>query len=179
MFQSLRQNSQIYIFYKGNKPSLNIGSVVNVSMPKPKYPITQTFGQSQEMVIDIIAKVNDVIVNYNSLPATLDIADSYSNGESIVIADSREAINSEILNYKQKSLDIINSIDIHKNIIQDCDDILNKVNPEYAEKKQQQDEILTLRNQISEMSLNLTNLTQMIEQLKSNNYEQNVGNQGT
>lgn len=52
------------------------------------------------MVIDIIAKVNDVIVNYNSLPATLDIADSYSNGESIVIADSREAINSEILNYK-------------------------------------------------------------------------------
>ena len=73
MFQSLRQNSQIYIFYKGNKPSLNIGSVVNVSMPKPKYPITQTFGQSQEMVIDIIAKVNDVIVNYNSLPATLQI----------------------------------------------------------------------------------------------------------
>ena len=179
MFQSLRQNSQIYIFYKGNKPSLNIGSVVNVSMLKPKYPISQTFGQSQEMVIDIIAKVNDVIVNYNSLPATLDIADSYSNGESIVIADSREAINSEILNYKQKSLDIINSIDIHKNIIQDCDDILNKLNPEYAEKKQQQDEILTLRNQISEMSLNLTNLTQMIEQLKSNNYEQNVGNQGT
>ena len=179
MFQSLRQNSQIYIFYKGNKPSLKIGSGVNVSMPKPKYPITQTFGQSQEMVIDIIAKVNDVIVNYNSLPATLDIADSYSNGESIVIADSREAINSEILNYKQKSLDIINSIDIHKNIIQDCDDILNKLNPEYAEKKQQQDEILTLRNQISEMSLNLTNLTQMIEQLKSNNYEQNVGNQGT
>ena len=98
-----------------------------------------------------------------------------------MILDSKMNTNvkTEILNYKQKSLDVINSIDIHKNIIQDCDDILNKLNPEYAEKKQQQDEILTLRNQISEMSLNLTNLTQMIEQLKSNNYEQNVGNQGT
>lgn len=82
-----------------------------------------------------MVKIKDVIVNYNGLPAQLDIADSYSNGESIVISDNKEAMNSEILNYKQKSLDAINSVDTHKGIIVGCDNILNTLNPEYAEKK--------------------------------------------
>lgn len=178
MFQSLRQNSQIYIFHKGNTPFLELGQVVNISLPKPKYPINQAFGQPQEMVVDLVVKIKDVIVNYNGLPAQLDIADSYSNGESIVISDNKEAMNSEILNYKQKSLDAINSVDTHKGIIVGCDNILNTLNPEYAEKKQQQDEMITLKNQITEMTSSLAALTQMVGQLTEKSNEQNVGNQG-
>jgi hypothetical protein len=76
----------------------------------------------------------------------MDVADSFSDGKSIVISDSRDAMNTEILNYKQKSLDIINSIDSHKQIVVICDDILNTLNPEYAEKKQQQSEINSLKD---------------------------------
>ena len=68
MFQSLRQNSQIYIFHK-DKPFLEIGQITNVTPPKPKYPVPPTFGQAQEMVVDITAKVNDLFVNYTGLPA--------------------------------------------------------------------------------------------------------------
>lgn len=130
------------------------------------------------MVVDLVVKIKDVIVNYNGLPAQLDIADSYSNGESIVISDNKEAMNSEILNYKQKSLDAINSVDTHKGIIVGCDNILNTLNPEYAEKKQQQDEMITLKNQITEMTSSLAALTQMVGQLTEKSNEQNVGNQG-
>jgi hypothetical protein len=45
-------------------------------------------------------------------------------------------MNSEILNFKQKSIDTINSVEMHQKIIADCDSILNNLNPEYAEKKQ-------------------------------------------
>ena len=130
------------------------------------------------MVVDLTVKVNNQIVNYNGLPANLDIADSFSNGESIVITDSREAMNAEILSYKQKSVDTINSVDFHKKVIAGCDDILNSLNPEYAEKKQQQDEISTLKTQMSEVSTSLAALTEMIKTLtgKENNDEQNVGN---
>lgn len=130
------------------------------------------------MVVDLTVKVNNQIVNYNGLPANLDIADSFSNGESIVITDSREAMNAEILSFKQKSVDTINSIDFHKKVIAGCDDILNSLNPEYAEKKQQQDEISTLKTQMSEVSTSLAALTEMIKTLtgKENNDEQNVGN---
>ena len=99
MFQSLRPNNQIYILRK-DKPSLEIGSVVSVSMPTPKYQMQPTFGQPQEMVVDIVAKVNNQDVTYQKIPATLDIADFGSGG--IVLSDNREAMNAEVMSLKKK-----------------------------------------------------------------------------
>lgn len=165
MFQSLRQNSQVYIFHKSEKPFLEIGTVVNIPTTKSKYGLPQTFGQTQEMVVDLVVKTDKQTLNYNGLPANLEIADSFSNGESVVVSDNRAAINAEILSYKQKSIDTINSINRHKDIVHTCEEILNNLNPEYAEKKQQQNEINTLKNQITDVSKTLTNLTEMVESL--------------
>jgi hypothetical protein len=164
MFQSVRPNSPIYVFHKGDNPRLETGYVANQPIPKPKYQMPHTFGQPQEMIVDLVVKLNDVSMNLNSIPANLDIADSYSNGENIVISDSREAMNSEILSLKQKSVDIVNSVPYHKNLIQVYDKLLSDFNPEMAEKQAQQQEIANLRAQMNEMSQNMALL---IEQLKS------------
>ena len=166
MFQNLRQNSQLYIFHKGDKPYLETGYVTSISPVKPKYGLPPAFGQAQEMVVDVIAKVNGVIINYNSLPANLDLADTFSNNESIVITDNKEAMNTEILSLKQKSVDVIGSIDFHKQMIASYDSILNDLNPEYAEKQQQQTEINILKTQMNDVSAALSSLTQMIKELK-------------
>lgn len=166
MFQNLRQNSQLYVFHKGDKPYLETGYVTSVSPAKPKYGLPPTFGQNQDMVVDVIAKVNGVIVNYNALPANLDLADTFSNNESIVITDNKEAMNSEILAIKQKSVDALNSMDFHKTTIASCDSILNELNPEYAQKQQQQTEINILKTQMNDVSAALSSLTQMIKDLK-------------
>lgn len=129
------------------------------------------------MVVDLVVKVNGALINYNSLPATLDIADSFTNGDNIVIADSKEAINSEISAYKQKNQDLLNNTETYQKIVTDCDKILQDLNPEYAQKQQQQTEINVLKDQMSDMSKNLATLTSMIERLtKEKNHEQNVGN---
>lgn len=164
MFQSVRPNSPIYVFHKGDNPRLETGYVANQPIPKPKYQMPHNFGQPQEMIVDLVIKLNDVSMNLNSIPANLDIADSYSNGENIVISDSREAMNSEILSLKQKSVDIVNSVPYHKNLIQVYDKLLSDFNPEMAEKQAQQQEIANLRAQMNEMSQNMALL---IEQLKS------------
>jgi hypothetical protein len=52
------------------------------------------------MIIDLTVKINDKIVNYSGLPATAEIADSTSNGESVVVSDNRSAMNAEIFSYK-------------------------------------------------------------------------------
>jgi len=163
MFQSVRPNSPIYVFHKGDNVRLETGYVVNQPIPKPKYQMPHNFGQTQEMIVDLVVKLNDMTVNYNALPAQLDIADSYSNGENIVISDSRDAINAEIISLKQKSIDIINSVDYHKSLINQYDKLLADFNPEMAEKQAQQQEIAQLRNQMDEMSKNMALL---IEQLK-------------
>ena len=163
MFQSVRPNSPIYVLHKGDNARLETGYVVNQPIPKPKYQIPHTFGQPQEMIVDLVVKLNDMTVNYNSLPAQSDISDSFSNGESIVISDSRDAMNAEIMSTKQKSLDIINSIDYHKSLVGQYDKLLSEFNPEMAEKQAQQQEIASLREQIDQMSKNMSLL---IEQLK-------------
>lgn len=162
MFQTVRTNSQIYVFHKGDDPKLEIGYVVGQPLIRPKYQIPKNFGQPQEMVVDLTVKINDQNVNYSNLPAQSDIADSFSNGENITIADSREAMNAEILSIKQKSTDIINSVDYHKTLISNCDRILSELNPEYAEKQLQKEEIDILKSHVSTMSAKLDLLLEQL-----------------
>ena len=173
MFQSVRPNSPIYVFHKGDNPRLETGYVVNQPIPKPKYQMPNAFGQPQELVVDLVIKLNDITVNMNAIPAQLDIADSYSNGENLVISDSRDAMNSEILSLKQKSIDIINSVPYHKNLIVTYDKLLSDFNPEMAEKQAQQKEISELKAQLNEMSRNMALL---IKELKGGPTNENVGN---
>lgn len=149
MFQNLRQNNQVYILHKEGKPVLEHGSVVSVSVPAPKYQIPPVFGQPQEMVVDIVVKVNNQDITYQKLPANADIADFGTSG--IVISDSRDAMNAEVLSLKKKSADTISSIDFHREVIECCDNILTGLNPEYAERRQQQEEIDGLKKQVSEL----------------------------
>ena len=73
-------------------------------------------------------------------------------------------MNVEVNSMRQKSLDIINSVDRHKKIIQDCEVLLQRLNPEFAEQKQQKQEIDMLKSQMSEMMLGMKEL---MAQLKS------------
>lgn len=158
MFQSVRQNSQIYVLHKTDEPYVEVGQVIAQPITKPKYTMPTTFGQPQELITDISVRCGDKTANYNGLPAQQDIADTYSNGESIVVADSKEAINSEILSLKQKSIDIINSGPHNEKLVVCYDKILVDLNPEYAEKQTQREEINTLKNKMDEMSKNMEEL---------------------
>lgn len=171
MFQSLRNNNPVYIFHKGNKPYLEIGYIASISSPRPKYPVPANFTQPQEMLIDLSVKINEQIVNYNGLPAQSNVADTTLNGDSIVITDSKETMNAEILSLKHKSEDIIKSIDFHKEFIVNCDKALTDLNPEFAEKQAQKIEISELKQQVTDISKSIIDLMEsnkrLIEQLNN------------
>lgn len=149
MFQSLRAGSSIYILHKSGSPVMETGTIVSVSPPVPKYQITPVFGQPQEMVVDLVVKVNNQDMNYQKIPATADIADFGFNG--VVISDSKEAMNTEVVSLKNKSIEAINSVDFHKGVIEGCNKILEALNPEYAERQAQQSEINSLKAQMKEL----------------------------
>lgn len=165
MFQSARPNSQIFILHKNNTPIVEIGKVTNQPIPRAKYQLPTAFGQPQEMVVDLVVKIDDKTLNYNNLPANLDIADSSSNGESIVISDSREAMSAEVINLKQKSEDIINSKELNEQLVIEYDKILAYLNPEFAEKREQKQEIDLLKQQMAEMSKSISALMETNKKL--------------
>lgn len=156
MFSNLRTNSQVYILHKDTSPYVDVGTVISVSQPVPKFPMNNFMNQ-QELVVDVTVKINDSTVTLQKLPANLDIADQGING-NMVITTSREAMNLEVDALRQKSLSILNSIDYHKKIVQDCEVLLQRLNPEFAEQKQQKQEIDALKAQMSEMMLGMREL---------------------
>ena len=164
MFSNLRANSQIYILHKDASPYIDIGSVVSVSQPQPIFPVTN-FMQPQEMVVDITVRVNENTVTLQKLPANLDVADQGING-NMVITTSREAMNAEIDSLRQKSLSVINSVEYHQKLVQDCEQLLQRLNPEFAEQKQQKQEIDLLKQQMSDM---MGSMRELMAQLKENN----------
>jgi hypothetical protein len=61
-----------------------------------------------DLILDITVEIEGKPTNFQKLPANSDIADF---GNNIVIAVSKEAMNSEVLSMKQRSLDILNSLE--------------------------------------------------------------------
>lgn len=160
-FQNLRNSHQIYILHKNIPPKLDIGKVTNISAPVPKY--SNNIGMYNDLVIDIQVDVDGNTTNFQKLPANSEIADF---GNSVVVACNKNAMNSEILSTKQKSLDIINSIEDHKSIVEGCDKILQILNPEIAEKQKQELENKALREEIASLK---DLFKEFINQSKSNN----------
>ena len=118
----------------------------------------------QELVVDVVVRINGNDITLQMLPANLDVADQGSTTGSLVITTSREAMNAEVDSLRQKSLSILNSVDYHKKVVQDCEVLLQRLNPEFAEQKQQKQEIDMLKTQMSEMMLGMKEL---MAQLKS------------
>ena len=144
-FQNLRHNHQIYILHKDTTPTLEIGKVTYVSVPVPKYGNNSMYN---DLVLDITIDVDGKSTNFQKLPANGEIADF---GNNIVVAVSKDAMNSEVQSLKQRSLDILNSTEQHQSIIDGCDVILKMLNPEIAEKQRQEQENKALREEINSL----------------------------
>ena len=144
-FQNLRNNHQIYILHKDVVPILEIGKITNVSVPVPKYGNTSMYN---DLILDITADIDGRQTNFQKIPANSEIADF---GNNVVIATSKEAMNSEVMSMKQRSLDILNSVEQHQSIIKGCDEILQILNPEIAEKQRQEQENKALREEINSL----------------------------
>ena len=157
-FQNLRNNHQIYILKKDVIPTLEIGKVTTVSAPVPKYGNTSMYN---DLIIDITADVDGKTTSFQKIPANSEIADF---GNNIVIATSKDAMNNEVVSMKQRSLDILNSVEQHQSIIKGCDEILQMLNPEIAEKQRQEQENKALREEINSLK---EMFSEFINQFKS------------
>ena len=144
-FQNLRNNHQIYILRKDATPTLEMGKITYISVPVPKYGTNNMYN---DLVLDMTVEVDGKATNFQKLPANNEIADF---GNNIVIATSKEAMNNEVLSMKQRSMDILNSLEQHQSIIKGCDEILQVLNPEIAEKQRQEQENKALREEINSL----------------------------
>lgn len=116
------------------------------------------------MPMDITVRVGEKVVPYKQLPPNAEVANTISqSGEEVCVACSKDAVNTELNQMMQKSIDAINSVEGHKQRIETCKALLNQLNPEKVREQQQAQEINSLRDQVAELGKMVTDLTSQLK----------------
>lgn len=154
MFSALSQGSSIYLLDKTSTPKFDVGEVVGVSQPKVNYGQPQT-------TVDLKVKVDDNIQEFNNLPSINSIV-TY-NGGKLVISETKQAIQNEVETILNKSQQILNNIDIYKESISECENILKQLNPQFAKDKERDDRLLSLENRFDGVESKLDKIFDLIK----------------
>lgn len=163
MFQGLRENSLFYILEKGENIKLNVGQVVSVSNPMPKYKSytsPQPYTSLPDLVVDVKVKVGDEVIDFKQLSAGLSI----ENSGNLVVSESKDAMCSEVEAMHRNSKNILESISYHEKVLKSCDQMLRELNPQFAKEKEQEEKIGGLEVKMEGIEKTLTAIQSMLSE---------------
>ena len=143
MFSGLRQAGLFYILEKGEELKLRIGQVISVSNPQPKYG-QYNYGSQPEMTVDVRVKVDEETLEFKQLNANASIA----NSGSVIVSDSKEAMNAEVEGLLRTSRGVLDSVSYHEKVLTSCDAILRELNPSFKKEKEQEEKMSMLEDEV-------------------------------
>lgn len=165
MFSALHQGSQVYILHKA-QPELSVetGIVETTNAPQLQYGV---YPGIIPYPIDITIRVGNQVIPYKGLPPQLDVAEvkAQNSGESVLIANSKDAVNAEIDKLRQQSLAALNMQDFHQRRLASCDNVRAQLNPEEVQKAQQAAEMQEMRQQMQQMQKQMAEQGEINKQL--------------
>lgn len=159
MFSALNQNSVIYILDKSESPKLKIGEVVGVSSPRVNYSTNY-----QGSTVDLKVKIDGSIHEYNQIPSSYSLV-TYNNGK-ITLSETKQALCGEVESMLTNSRQIVDNIDIYKQNIIDCENILKELNPQFAKDKENEDRLNNLEQKFVGVENKIDKLLTLMERTK-------------
>lgn len=151
MFSALSQGSSIYLLDKTSSPKYLIGEIVGVTQPKYNF---------NQATVDLRVKVDDQIQEFNNLPS-INSTVTYNNGK-LLISETKQGIQNEIETILFNSKNIVDNIDVYKQNIKDCENILKQINPQFAKDKERDDRLLNLENRFDGVESKLDKIFNII-----------------
>lgn len=160
MFSALNQGSIIYILDKTERPKFKVGEIVSISQPKVDYNSTGQFGQYQATTVDIKVNIDGNTYEYNSIPSSYSII-TYNNGK-ITLSETKQGLQSEVESILQNSKQIVDKINIYKQNITDCENILKELNPQFAKDKERDERLNSLEERFGGVEDRLDKIINLI-----------------
>lgn len=151
MFSALSQGSPIYLLDRTSTLEYKIGEVVGVSQPK-----FNSLGNT----VDLKIKIDDSVQEFNGIPSINSYV-SYNNGK-VIISETKQSIQNEVEGILENRRNIIENIDNYKQEIAECEDILRKLNPQFAKDKERDDRLLNLENRFDGVESKLDKIFNLI-----------------
>lgn len=151
MFSALSQGSPIYLLDRTSTLEYKIGEVVGVSQPK-----FNSLGNT----VDLKIKIDDSVQEFNGIPSINSYV-SYNNGK-VIISETKQSIQNEVEGILENRRNIVENIDNYKQEIAECEDILRRLNPQFAKDKERDDRLLNLENRFDGVESKLDKIFNLI-----------------
>lgn len=155
MFSALTQGSPVYILDKTSSPIYKTGEVIGVSYPK-----INPYSMTPQGTVDLKIKIDGDIQEFNSIPG-INTYITYNNGK-LIISETKQGIQTEVENILQNSRQIVDSIDVYKQSVIDCEEILKQINPQFAVDKERDQRLSNLENRFDGVESKLDKIFNLI-----------------
>lgn len=163
-FNSLGNGSPFYILRQGEKPILEVGTVKQKSQPRAKFP-TQTpnimQGLQMQQVIDVVATINGKDETFMEIPVNVEIAQK----GNVTFSGSREAMLQAVDTMLQTSKKALEQVTYHKSVIAESEKMMETLNPQYAENKQQARTIQDLQQRADAQDKKLDDIYSLLQKM--------------
>ena len=163
-FNSLVSGNPFYILRQGEKPILEVGVVKQKSQPRAKFP-TQTpnlmQGMQMQQVIDVVATVNGKDETFPEIPINVEIAQK----GNVTFSGSREAMLQAVDTMLQTSKKALEQVPYHKSVITESEKMMEALNPQYAENKQQARTIQDLQERADKQEKMLSDIYALVQKI--------------
>lgn len=141
MFKDLKQNDTVYVL-NTKCVKLNAVKIQEISVPH----IDTYSNNPTEMVIDITLDID----GHKKSFTVKDRAKQGFGGDCLISID-KDCILQKVRDIKQQSEEILDKIEIYKDTVCKCSDILNRYDPVYKERQKSEERICNLENSIKEL----------------------------
>jgi hypothetical protein len=163
-FNSLGNGAPFYILRRGEKPILDVGIVKSKSQPRAKFP-TQTpnlmQGMQMQQVIDVVATVDGKDETFHDVPLNVEIAQK----GNVTFSGSREAMLQAVDGMLQSSKKAIEQVGYHNSVISESEKMMEVLNPQYAENKQQARTIKDLQERADKQDKKLDDIYSLLKKI--------------
>ena len=152
MFSALSQGSSIYLLDKTSSPKFIIGEVVGVTQPNYNF---------NQATVNLKVKMDDSVQEFNNLPSINNVV-TYNNGK-IIISETKQGIQNEVEAILTNSKNILDNIDVYKQNIEDCENILKQLNPQFAKDKERDERLSNLENKFDGIESKLDKIFEIVK----------------
>lgn len=167
-FNNLVAGNPFYILRRADKPKLEIG-VVKSKVDKQPYgqqaatPMAFT-NIGQQQFVCVVAEINGKEVSVPDVPGNTEIA---SDKDGNMYSCSRESMLQAVDGMMQTSRKALDMTEYHKSVLAEGEKMLEQLNPQYAEGKQQARTIRQLEQRQAETDKKLDDILNAIKAMNS------------
>lgn len=145
MLNQLKPGNIVYVLEQSDNLVMSTGRIVNVT---PNYTGN----------VDMEVKVNEQSYKFQQIPFNQSVV----KNNSIIVAENKDLILTEVKKIKEESEKILNDIPYYENRSKQCDEILRQNDTIYDKELKRDEEINQLKDQMSAMQETLANIEKLL-----------------